>query len=466
MEDPVKNKKKRGLITGLLGVGVLLVGMLLGGLITKATYHRYNNAYIQKIVDTYYLMRDEWWFAQDYENIDEYLTDLAVNGLTTSNKDMFTFYTNSLEEQGLNVVNKGIGISHSYYGGNRRIETVYPNSPAYKAGLKEGDVLLGIYDSDTSELVRFENLSFEESTELMANHKADIISFEIEGKSQPVEIKKDLFTQYALTGDYSKKNGEVLVSLKIDNFLDRALVEDFSTYLDEVIEKEGKIDKLVIDLRNNGGGYVDLAMNLSSLFVPKNSTIVKIEYPNGQKNTYINHREPAYQNIKKINLIQNDGTASASEMFILALKDNLPTSQVDVIGSKSYGKGIMQNVMENKDGSVIRYTSARTLSPKDYSIHGVGIEPTIEMKIQDEMRNYYGEVSFLTKEVKTHILAQINLVMNASYENFDEALEAYCTANGFDNKIFTYQVGRLLQKQAYDLYLEYEDQVYARALEA
>ena len=210
---------------------------------------------------------------------------------------------------------------------------------------------------------------------------------------------------------------------------------------------------------------MDLAIDLSSLFVPKNSTIMSVKLANGQKRTYKNNVNPIYDNIKKINLIQNEGTASASELFILALKDNLPESQVDVFGSISYGKGIMQNVKTNKDGSVLRYTFAETYSPNGYSIHGKGIEPTVDNGNYKNMYAYYGETGFVTKDVKEKIIEQINCVLNTSYTDYNEALNAFLSNQGLSEQEFTYHIGRLLQQKAYDVYVNNEQKAHKQALE-
>ena len=125
----------------------------------------------------------------------------------------------------------------------------------------------------------------------------------------------------------------------------------------------------------------------------------------------------------------------------------------------------MQNVKTNKDGSALRYTFATTYSPKGYSIHGVGIEPTIADGNSKNMYSYYGETGFVTKEVKQLILGQINTVLKANYTNYDEALKAFLTSQGLSEQEFTYHIGRLLQKEAYDLYLENEVKAHEYALE-
>ena len=456
-----KNNKTN---TILISCGTLLLGTIIGGLSVKAAYSKYDNPYVQKIVDMFYSLKNDWLYAGDHENIEEYLSDLAIAGFN-SNEDPYTFYTSSVEEQGLGIVKKGAGFAHTYYGGNRIISMVYDKCPAKDAGLEVGDVIVGVYDSNTNELVKFKDLSIQESTTLITSNDDEVISLEIESKGR-VDITKGNYTQYATQYNVFKNDkNEVVVDMQITNFLDRYLVSDVIEDLDKVLEEYGTIDRLSIDLRNNGGGYVDLAINLSSLFVPKDSVIMGVKLANGQTRTYKNNTNPTYQNIKKINLIQNEGTASASELFILALKDNLPESQVDVLGSTSYGKGIMQNVKTNKDGSALRYTFAKTYSPKGYSIHGVGIEPTIADGNSKNMYSYYGETGFVTKEVKQLILGQINTVLKANYTNYDEALKAFLTSQGLSEQEFTYHIGRLLQKEAYDLYLENEVKAHEYALE-
>ena len=468
MENEKQLKSKYNLITVAFSMGTLLIGCGLGAFMNNLKYQKYNNEHIEKIVETYYMLKDEWWFASQYDDIDAYLTDLAIKGMTDLNADNFTFYTSSMEDQGLAVSSKGIGISHTYYGGYRLITSVFKDSPADEVGLKKGDIILGLYESATegSEIIDFQTLGAQEVIDVMSNYKDDNIKFKIDsnGVIKDVNIARDEYIQYAVDWDYDVINGDVILDMKISNFLDRSLVLDVIEAIDEVIEKENKIDKLVIDLRDNGGGYVDLATSLSSLFIPRGSTILQVEYANGKTTTYKNTSNP-YENIGKINLIQNKNSASATELFILALKENLPEEKVDVIGSNSYGKGIMQSFIEFNDGSVIRYTSARTLSPNGNSIHGIGIEPTIRLDYDETLINYYGEIGFATQEYKELIRKQINFVLDSDYENYNEALSAFIEKEELDKIIFDYQVGRLLQMRAYDLYLEYEIQVYKNALE-
>ena len=467
------NPKNKKMNSTLMVCGALLVGTILGGVCVKISYAKYDNPYIQKIVDMFYTIKDEWLYKSDYENLDKYLSDLAIAGLN-SNKDPYTFYTSSIEEQGLGIAAKGAGFAHTYYGGNRIVSMIYDESPAKKAGLEVGDVIVGVYDSSTNELVKFKDLSIAESTTLITSNNDDTISLEIENKGK-VTINKGYYTQFSTTyNDFVNSNNEVVVNMKISNFLDRCLVSDVKEDLDKVIEQYGHIDRLSIDLRNNGGGYVDLALNLSSLFIPKNSVIMTTKYANGKKLTYKNPNEPLFNDIKKISFIQNEGTASASELFILALKDNLPESQVDIFGSTSYGKGIMQQVKTNKDGSALRYTFAETYSPKGYSIHGKGIEPTVANGNYKNMYAYYGETGFVTRDVKEKILEQINCVLAdkytrynteyTKYTNYDEALKAFLSSQGLDEQEFNYHIGRLLQQMAYDVYINNEQKAYEQAL--
>ena len=148
------NQKNKKLNTTLMICGALLVWTILCGVCVKISYAKYDNPYIQKIVDMFYTMKDEWIYKSDYDNLDKYLSDLAIAGLN-SNKDPYTFYTSSVEEQGLGIVTKGAGFAHTYYGGNRIISMVYDKCPAKDAGLEVGDVIVGVYDSSTNEFVKF-----------------------------------------------------------------------------------------------------------------------------------------------------------------------------------------------------------------------------------------------------------------------------------------------------------------------
>ncbi|MCH5180099.1 MAG: hypothetical protein J1F32_02655 [Erysipelotrichales bacterium] len=464
MENIEKKYAKSKIIFTFVSFLALIVGVLIGTSIVNSKNNRGND----KIDEIYELLKNEWLFGEDYDDLEIYLTDLAIKGMSDGNKDPYTFYTSTYDAQNLTIDYRGIGISHAYYGGNRIIATVFKESPADKEGLKEGDIITGLYetlDDDTLNFIEFSSLSSQETVDAFNNYEDDIVKMHIKRGEQEmdVSVEKDYYTQHAIQDVQIIEGNETIVMVEIQNFMDSRLIYDLEKILDEVIENNGVIDRLILDLRNNGGGRTDLASSLASLFVPQDSIIVKYQTKNKLEVEY-NYRKPRYENtVKKINFLQNNQTASASEMVILALKDNMP-EKVDVIGTYSYGKGIRQKVLTLSDGSAIRYTDAYVLSPKGNSIHGTGIKPTIEIEYDYNLQQYYGEIGFVTKEYKEKILRQINGVLNMEYTSYEEALEHFLTDLPYSQ--FNYEVGRILQQMAYDMYLMAMGNATEIALEA
>lgn len=462
------NLAKTRLIFSFVSFVTLLIGVFLGAEIVEAKYERFKDNNITKIITIYDTLKKDWIYANDYEDFDSYLTKWAIEGMTNDNKDPYTFYTSTYDQQGLGINYKGLGISHAFYGGDRIIHHVFKNSPAQKAGLYKGDVILGMYESSTSdEFIEFSSLSAQEALDAFSNYDKEEIKLKIKKTNnniQDITIARDEYEQTSISSSFIVENGKVILTVTIQNFLDSNMVKDFREAIDETINQKGRIDDLIIDLRDNGGGRTDYASTLASMFIPEGSTICKYELKDGTIYEDINNRRPYYANIPKIKLLQNHGTASASEMFILALKDNLPEEKVEVIGTNSYGKGIRQTVKPLSDGSYIRYTDAKVLSPKGYSIHGVGIEPTIRVEYDYDLMNYYGEIGFVTKEYQSKILAQINGVLGSRYLTYQEGLEAYLISRLPSQTDFNYIVGRQLQKDGYDMYLQAMNNIASIAL--
>lgn len=463
-----KSMAKTRLVFSIISFITLLIGVLLGVGIANIRYARFNDKNIGKIITVYDTLRENWIYANDYEEFDKYLTEWAIEGMTNDNKDPYTFYTANYDQQGLGTSYKGIGISHAFYGGDRIINHVFNDSPANRAGLKKGDIITGIYESSTSDdLIEFSSLGAQEALDVFSNYKEDVIKLRVKQNdgltTRDFTITKGDYEQTAVSSYVGMNHNKVILTITVQNFLDSNMVKDFRDAINKTIENYSKIDELIIDLRDNGGGRTDYASALASMFIPEGSIICKYELKDGTIIEDVNYSKPYFANIPQIKFLQNHGTASASEMFILALKDNMP-DQVQVIGTNSYGKGIRQTVMPLSDGSFIRYTDAKVLSPKGYSIHGVGIEPTTRVEYNYDLMNYYGEIGFVTKEYQTKILAQINGVLGSSYPTYQEGLDAYLISRYPSQSEFNYLVGRSLQKDGYDMYIQAMNNIKSIAL--
>lgn len=159
-------------------------------------------------------------------------------------------------------------------------------------------------------------------------------------------------------------------------------------YLTTMSEKG--LEKLVIDLRDNGGGYLDTLVNLLNYFLPKDTLVMQQEYSDG-KIEFSKTSGGNFENIKEIVVLINENSASASEVMTLALKEQ--RSDVTIVGVKSYGKGTVQVTKSFSDGSAIKYTTSKWLSPNGVWINKKGIEPDIEVKKPDAISANYSSMT-------------------------------------------------------------------------
>ena len=165
--------------------------------------------------------------------------------------------------------------------------------------------------------------------------------------------------------------------LKIYHFGDTTADETIS-YLDTFVSSGA--DSLVIDLRGNGGGYLDSLQKIASCFLPKDTVVMRQVYSDGSEET-VKTVGGMYDAFKKIVILIDGDTASASEVLTMALKEQ--RDDVTVIGTTSYGKGTVQITKMFDDGSALKYTVSKWVSPNGVWINDTGIEPDIEVKLHD-----------------------------------------------------------------------------------
>jgi len=149
--------------------------------------------------------------------------------------------------------------------------------------------------------------------------------------------------------------------------------EEFEKKVDELISKGAK--SLIIDLRDNGGGVVDEATDITELFLPKDKTIM-IERTKKEGEQITKSEKDAKYNMKVV-ILTNENSASASEIFVGAMKDN---GVAKIVGTKTYGKGVMQELAPLKSGGALKITIEEFKTPNGNTINKKGIDPDIEVE--------------------------------------------------------------------------------------
>ena len=252
---------------------------------------------------------------------------------------------------------EGIGISFTTdEDGNYVIVSVFKGSPAEKAGLKEGDFILGADDKAYSTMDALSAaIKGKRGTKVTVNYERD-------GKVYDVEIVRDKIEEISVEGEMLDNN---IGYIAISSFSEDT-AEDFQAELERFENKNVK--GLVIDLRNNGGGLVNVCSEIADMLLGE-CTIVSMEDRKGEESILTSDEEKT--GIPYVILV-NENSASASEILAAAVKDNTDNP---LVGVTTFGKGIVQTSGQLNDGSALELTTMQYFSPDGKEIHKKGVEP-------------------------------------------------------------------------------------------
>lgn len=310
--------------------------------------------------------------------IDEKLTEGAIRGLYEETGDPYTVFLDAEENKRL-----GEDISGSFEGigaeiGVRdKILTIVaplPDSPAQKAGLRSGDKILKIDDTETSQM------SLEDAVQKIHGKKGTNVVLTIfrEGESdvRPITVTRDTISVKSVTADY-KENG--IAYVKLTRFGDDT-ARDFGAIADEMVKRNVK--GIVLDMRNNPGGLLQAAVDVSGKFLERGSVVVQEEYSDGKRDTNKTIGRGELKNIPVVVLV-NEGSASAAEILAGALKDNRGDS-VTLVGKKTFGKGSVQELIPLPKDAAVKITVAKWFTPSGKGINKEGINPDVKVDLSNE----------------------------------------------------------------------------------
>lgn len=280
------------------------------------------------------------------------------------------------------------------------------DTPADKAGVKAGDKIYKIDGESTKDL------ALQDAVSKLRGKKGTPVTITIirEGLEKPLDIKiiRDIIQ---LKSVKSKVIDDKIGYVKLTQFQEKS-ASDLKKALNELSKKE--INALILDLRNNPGGLLKGAVDVTSQFLPSGKLVVYIKGRVGEK-TEFHTDDNNYHNYPMVILV-NEGSASASEIVAGALQD---WDQAVILGTQTFGKGSVQTVMPLSDGSALRLTTARYYTPKGRSIQTTGITPDIIVKL-DSKNGSVNHPIMREKDLEKHLKNDTNKEVDAKKEKITD----------------------------------------------
>ncbi len=301
----------------------------------------------------------------------------AIAGMTASLGDPYTVFFPPVESQDFqNEISgnfEGVGMEVGIRDGLLTVVAPLKGTPAERAGILSGDIILKIDDSFAADF------TVEQAVRLIRGERGTTVLLTVarESSDEPIEIPvvRDIIDIPTLTTEM-RDDGVFVISLF--NFsapssqLFRNAILEFS--------RSGS-DKLIIDLRDNPGGYLESAVEMTSYFVPKGTVVVSEDFGNGEIHEFKTVSPKAFIRNPSVVVLINRGSASASEIFAGALQHY---GVATLVGEKSFGKGSVQELLDITDSTSLKVTVAQWLTPGNVSISDGGLTPDVEVSFTEE----------------------------------------------------------------------------------
>lgn len=329
---------------------------------------------LAKFVDAYDAIVNNYYKEVDKDK----LVESAINGMVSSVGDEYTSYSDKDVTDNFNeAVNgkyMGIGALIMKSENDLVIYKVFEDSPSYKAGLKDGDIILKLDDKDTKDM------SVNDIASIVKNDDNKEVKLLIKRGEENLDITivKDMVELPVVSGKVIYHNDKKIGYISLSIFSSVAS-EQFNKQLVK-LEKEG-ISGLVIDVRGNSGGYLTTVTDIASYFLKKGDIIYKLEV-----NDKVTVRKDKTKESRDypVAVLIDKSSASASEILASSIKESYNGY---VVGTNSYGKGTVQQTLVLSDGSMIKYTIEKWLTPLGNWINEEGVVPTNYVELSSEYLN-------------------------------------------------------------------------------
>lgn len=360
----------------LIGVGTTFLFVKFDGTNIKVSNNKYNKKF-KSLYETYETLKNEYYIDLD----DSKLIEGAIDGMIKATKDEHTMFFNKQEKESFET-----SLAGSYYGIGAQITSVeeeitivriFDNSPAKNAGLKEGDIIAKV---DGEDVKGWDVNDVASKLKSDKNPKATII-IKRDGEEQTIEIQKAIVEIPSISSEMMEDNiGYIYIGIFGINT---------DTEFDEALDslKEQGMEKLIIDLRDNSGGYLSTVTNIMSKFVGKDKVLYQIK----DKKDITSYKSLTEETMDyKVVVLVNGESASASEIMASMLQEQYGAT---LVGTKTYGKGSVQGTKELSNGTLIKYTIEEWLTSNGKSIEKEGITPDVEIELDESYFENYSDES-------------------------------------------------------------------------
>ena len=373
----------------------IMFGFLLGNIVNFVVFsdNSSSDKELDELVTTYDNIINNY-----YEDVDkEELIDAGIQGMINYLDDPYaTYFSGEASEdfnQELAGNYEGIGVEIMLNNGVVSVSRVFDNTPASKAGVKVGDVVIKVNDTDITGKSLTEVVSMISGENSGNKSKLTVTR---NGEELSFELAKGTIEVPVVNSEIYENNGKKIGYIKIDLFSSK-VYKQFNSALKNL--EKNNIQGLVIDVRDNPGGYLSGVKSILCLFLDKRQVLYQLQTKNKTEKIY--GTKKSIERDYPVSVIINDESASAAEILASAFKESYGSR---IVGINSYGKGTVQSASDLNSGDTIKYTVQKWLTPDGNWVNDKGVVPT------DRVENVLQEGEILTFDNDVMLQTAINVV--------------------------------------------------------
>lgn len=373
----------------------IMFGFLLGNIVNFVVFsdNSSSDKELDELVTTYDNIINNY-----YEDVDkEELIDAGIQGMINYLDDPYaTYFSGEASEdfnQELAGNYEGIGVEVMLNNGVVSVSRVFDNTPASKAGVKVGDVVIKVNDTDITGKSLTEVVSMISGENSGNKSKLTVTR---NGEELSFELAKGTIEVPVVNSEIYENNGKKFGYIKIDLFSSK-VYKQFNSALKNL--EKNNIQGLVIDVRDNPGGYLSGVKSILCLFLDKRQVLYQLQTKNKTEKIY--GTKKSIERDYPVSVIINDESASAAEILASAFKESYGSR---IVGINSYGKGTVQSASDLKSGDTIKYTVQKWLTPDSNYINDKGVVPT------DRVENVLQEGEIVTFDNDVMLQTALSIV--------------------------------------------------------